>query len=162
MMFPHPFMMARIGQSIADLENDDLAREYQEHLNQVEQYARNMEERFDTLSEDFNRLASTSTRLVEYTESLEAERDALKGQVTELMERLLAMEAQAKVAAQAVQSVRENATQWMEENSKRLEGYEPMKKILRGLFENADAVFTDAITDEQRETISVLLDHLPD
>lgn len=162
MIFPHPFMMARIGQSIADLENDDLARQYQEHMSQVKQYARNMEERFNTLSEDFNRLASTSTRLVEYTESLEAERDQLKSQVAELMERLSAMEAQAKVAAQAVQSVRENATQWMEENSKRLEGYELMKKILRGLFESADIVFTDAITDEQRETMSMLLDHLPD
>lgn len=156
------FQMARIGQSIADLENDDLARQYQEHLNQVEQYARDMEERFNTLSDDFNRLASTSSRLVEYTESLEAERDQLKGQVTELEERLSAMEAQAKVSAQAIQSVRENATQWMEENSKRLEGYELMKKILRGLLESADIVFTDAITDEQRETMSMLLDHLPD
>jgi chromosome segregation ATPase len=162
MMFPHPFMMARIGQSIADLENDELARQYQEHMNQVEKYARDMEERFNTLSHDFNRLASTSTRLVEYTESLEAERDQLESQVAELMERLSPMESQAKVAAQAVQSVRDNATQWMEENSNRLDGYELMKKILRGLFENADAVFTDAITAEQRETMSMLLDHLPD
>jgi uncharacterized phage infection (PIP) family protein YhgE len=162
MMFPHPFMMARIGQSIADVQNDDLAREYQQHVNQWEQYARSMEERFNTLSDDFNSLASTSTRLLEYTESLEAERDQLKSQVAELMERLSAMESEAKVSVQAAQSVRENATKWMEENSRRLEGYEVMKKLLRGLFENADAVFTDAITNKQREKIVMLLDQLPD
>ena len=50
----------------------------------------------------------------------------------------------------------------MEENSNRLEGYEIMKKLLHGLFENADTVFTDAITNKQREEMSMLLDPLPE
>lgn len=115
----------------------------------------------ESLFEEYERLCSESARLRDHVTSVEAERDDLSRQVSDLTERLSSLESQAEMAAQTLQTVRDHTASWMEENSSRLEGYELMKKLLRGLFENADTVFTSVITTEQREKMCNLLERLP-
>ncbi len=115
----------------------------------------------ESLFEEYERLRDESTRLRDHVASVEAERDDMSRQVSDLTERLSSLESQAEMAAQTLQTVRDHTASWMEENSSRLEGYELMKKLLRGLFENADTVFTNVITAEQREKMCNLLERLP-
>ncbi|MHC1743079.1 MAG: hypothetical protein AB9873_08610 [Syntrophobacteraceae bacterium] len=115
----------------------------------------------ETLFAEYEKLQTAYARLREYVTSVETDRDEMNGQVTDLTEKLSTLESQATAAARTVQSVQEHTASWMEENSSKLEGYELMKKLLRGLFENADAVFTDVITLDQREKMCDLLNRLP-
>lgn len=115
----------------------------------------------ENLFQEYERLRSEQADLREYVTAVENQRDEMGGRVSDLVEKLTALESQANVTAQTVNSLRESTAGWMEENASKLEGYELMKKLLRGLFENADTVFTDVITPEQREKMCGLLNRLP-
>lgn len=114
-----------------------------------------------SLYEEYEKLCSACEDLQGRLTSAETERDAMEGRVSELTDKLSAMEARAELAAQTIQSLRDNAASWMEASTSKLESYEVLKKVLRGLFDDADTVFTDAITVEQRKELARLLHHLP-
>jgi hypothetical protein len=161
-MLPHPWLMARIGHSMAEMQVDDQVRACRTQSSQWEQYARELEARLKEVTDKYHLLGLASAKMIGDFEIVEQERDALFEENQELYRHL----ADLKAAAECVQSVHQKAKthfdRFMDENEKRLRAYGVMKDFLEKLFENAEMFLTESITVEQREKMRRYLDQLPD
>jgi len=151
------FQFATLGSAPAGMQNADR----EAYTLELENHARELQVYAEALYGEYEQLRSAHGELEQHAASVESERDELQGQVKQLTESLAEIETQARGVATQFQSVKENAAEWVHENARRLEAYEVIKKILGELVDNANEVFTDAISVEQRENISRLLHQLP-
>ena len=96
-----------------------------------------------------------------FTAVYEQERDFLLGDNEELHRNLGELKAAMERVNSEYEKAKEQFDQFMQENGKKLQLYEYMKKVLTALFANADRVLTEEITPEYREKMSKFLDQLP-
>ncbi|MGO9018705.1 MAG: hypothetical protein ACLQVJ_10185 [Syntrophobacteraceae bacterium] len=70
MMWPHPLLMARIGESFSDMRNSDTIEEWA-------QYSWELEQQLESLSAQYRELAKNAGVLVDSIKAIEQERDQL-------------------------------------------------------------------------------------
>jgi predicted nucleic acid-binding Zn-ribbon protein len=76
--YPHPLLMARIGEGYNRLLTDDAIDRLESEILSWEQYSAELEQRLKGLTERYRDLALNAGKLVEYTKSVERERDHLR------------------------------------------------------------------------------------
>ncbi|MGO9022451.1 MAG: hypothetical protein ACLQVJ_29290 [Syntrophobacteraceae bacterium] len=70
MMWPHPLLMARIGESFSDMHNGDTIAEW-------ERYSWELEQQLESLTAQYGELAKNAGVLVDHIKAIEVERNQL-------------------------------------------------------------------------------------
>ncbi len=76
--YPHPLLMARIGEGYNRLLTDDAIDRLENEILSWEQYAAELEQKLTDLTQRYHELAVNAGKVVEYTKSVERERDHLR------------------------------------------------------------------------------------
>lgn len=158
MMLPHPFQMMMIGGAINEWQNAD----QMEHLKKVEQHAGQLEHRLKSTIDGCQCLGEAFIQLQEYAASIEGERDQLQDQLSVVMEYFMKLHADFKEVTLEFERVKETAARWEEENLKKLQFYEQMKKILTKLSVHADKAFKPEFTTAYGEKLAKFVEQLPE
>lgn len=172
------FQFAMMGSAVTEMQHaererhtQDLEAQYgelREHYGELRDYAENLyreheelKAAYNHLSNEYHKLGLGSIRIIEDLDNAEQERDFLLGDNEELHRNLGELKAAMERVNSEYEKAKEQFDQFMQENGKKLQLYEYMKKVLTALFANADRVLTEEITPEYREKMSKFLDQLP-
>jgi len=156
-MLPHPFQMMMIGGAITEWQNADQI----EHLKDVEQRADQLEQRVQSTIDDYQRLGEAFIQLQEYAASIEGERGQLQNQLSAVIENFMKLHADFKEFTLQFERVKEAAARWEEEQSKKIQFYEQMKKILTSLSAHANQAFKPEFMAAYGEKLAKFVEQLP-
>ena len=161
MVFPHPFLMARIGQSLSDLQHEEVVRKCEQYASEWEDYGRELQRKFDNISVQYEQLRSAYDDLASYSSGIEQERNALLDEKAILAQQTDQLGAMIKKVTTDSERLQRKFDDFVQQNLAKLEGYARLKNLLSGMVDNADTVFTNEVTPEMRKRISDFVNNLP-
>jgi hypothetical protein len=157
-MVPFEFFQAAvIGHSISEFGHADRENYFQN----VEQHAKDVEDYASLINAEYEKLRLAYIELQEHAVQKEVERDDLQAKLQLVVDQYQLVQAKFDEFKEQFEMVQADAGRILQREQKKLEAYPMMKKLLVGLFDGADRVFTNEISEEYREKVKKFLAGLP-